>query len=1087
MNLNKHLLLWGGIASLLLSGCQDEDFGFTEHEIRTKTSFEKHFGEIEPDQIWDFSSYNLNRLGLGSNFNQTATTRAAWGGVDDTPDMNTQYAQTIENKWYEVPSALVNWIDLNLREEVFNRKRGATNFTLTMPEDRDIVIIPIYQGQAGLISNLCIKSEETGADGQPLFPAGAVWHKSAGIQVVNTQTGAWEYLGGQGFYDHTVGKQTRANAIQLKHDQIKGKFSLYLDIQNLNDPWDGQNGSPKFSDTFMNNKQASSTDGQMVAVSLANDPVAFKAVSDALKEGFSQPTQGSYGNVTYTYSNFMLIGCEDSNMKRNLTTNGEGLALIGTDWDMNDMVFLIAGLSWDNIVTNQTIEKRYMIEDLGASGKDGFDYDFNDIVIDVKQTKTIGSDGKTVTTQRAYLRHLCGTIPWRVKIGDWESDILPGRNYNPDGTHAKTGDPGYDPSTDLDTYGAFASEEGIEITGWDPDANNIIMTAWPNAAGEDIEQGETDWTDEDRLYYLKEVDGTSYTFPRPGDYPFIIACDVTTPWSNEHNSIESTAIVTWKRAQYETELYPGTTPGGSGSTSGGTDSRTDDISSVAVPIVPGDGPVDVNVVLDSWADDILINPEFLQNIEAGYTIKAYIEPANDAKMMYLSMKAPWKSIGDNMEMGTEATTFEVVVTPNNLADLKQYGIALKGVNVKVKAIEIIPGEWLDPERPVIHWDRDYNMNVGDFKPSGWIVATDCQDLNVGDVITVYATANPTGAWGDYVRLQITDSEWHNFAPAQDYMVWPNTPITYQLTITEDILASIKANGFNVQGHSVIFNKVTNSHPTLYSLTAKPASGCMEMGKVTVTPDQARFQAGSTIRIKAEAYEGYRFVSWSDNNTNAERDVIVSEDKMEFIATFEVIPTHTVKIVAGVNGTIKVNGVVADLGTFTTTAPEGKTFVIEAVGNDGYKFSSWSDGGAKKHTITVGNNDLEITASFVEGEEAASCVLFSGFASGNQYQAMAYGGQNNVLSNGEMSLISALDAGYTKLTLTFGRSYNTWFQYFTAQENGSGGWHMMGEFNLNGNNTCEIDLTSIVNLVKSENGFVFQTGESVELNRIEAHM
>lgn len=1000
----KHYLALGSLATLMLfSGCQDEEFGYTKEEINTQASFERHFGKIAPDQIWDFSSYNLNRLGLESNFSHlatTAATRAAYGGIEDTPDITEDYAKIHTQKWYEVPTELTDWLDLNLREEVFNRKRGATNFTLEMPTDRDIVIIPIYQGQAGLVSNLCIKSEET-ENGEPLFPAGAIWHKSQGIQIVDNSTGAWKNIEGDGFYASTVGSKARANAVQIKHYDpvtrtgVRGKFSLYLDVKNLTSPWDGQNGSPAFSETFMNKKQASSTEGQMVAVSLANDPIAFNAVSEALKTAFAQPTEGNYG---YTYQNFMLIGCEDSNIKRNITTNNEGLALIGTDWDMNDMVFLVAGLTLDNIVTNQTIKKRYMVEDLGTGFGGYYDYDFNDIVIDVTQEKKIESNGTITTRQTLSLKHLCGTIPWQVKVGDYTSPIFPGCNNN-------TAADGYDPEVgskymDKDIYHTWKGTnngqevEGIiniEITGWDPDANNIVMTAWPDAAGLKPESfntlGVSEWSDDQMKNFLKEVDGTSYVFPRPGQYPFIIACDQTQNWNPEHETIPESAIVTWKKPGYETETYPGTTPGQGGGTSGGSDDRTDDINSVAVPIVPGDGPVDVNVKLDSWADDILILPEFLQGIQAGYTIKAYIEPTDGAKMMYLSMKAPWKSIGDNMEMGTEATTFEVVVTPNNLADLKQYGIALKGVNVTVKSVEIIPGEWVDPERPVLHWDIDYNINIGDYKPSGWIVATDCQDLAVGDVITVYATANPSGNWGDYVRLQITDSNWNNFANAQDYLVWPNTPITYQLTITEDILASIKANGFNVQGHSVILNKITNSHPTLYNFTAKPTSGCIDMGKVTVSPDQRKFQAGSTVRIKAEAYNNYRFVSWSDNNTNAERDVVVSEDNMELLATFEAIPTHTVTIKAGANGTIKVNGVVADLGTFTTTAPEGKTFEIEAVGNvvdngDGtttsYKFSSWSDGGAKKHTITVGTEDLTITATFVEGEEPVGpIVLFEG--------------------------------------------------------------------------------------------------------------
>lgn len=956
MNLNKHLLLWGGIASLLLSGCQDEDFGFTELEIKTKTSFEKHFGEIKPDQVWDFSSYNMNRLGLQSGFNQTATTRAAYNGVDDTPMMPTTYAEMIgdeETRWYEVPSELTNWLDKNLREEVFNKKRGTTHFTLTMPEDRDIVIIPIYQGQAGLISNLCIKSEET-ANGEPLFPEGYIWKKSDGIQVLDN--GTWSNLGGQGYYDHTVGKKTRAHAIQLKHGQIKGKFSLYLDMQNLSSPWDGQGGG-SFATTFMTEKHASSTNGQMVALSLAGDAETFSAVSQALSNGFSQPTVGEYGDTPYTYSNFMLIGCEDSNKDRDLTSNGDGWRLIGTDWDMNDMVFLVAGLSLNDVETNQVIKKRYMIEDLGSD----FDYDFNDIVIDVTQIKTT-QRGQTVVKQYAQLAHLCGTIPWRVQIGNWTSDILPGRN----GGCEKYG-PGYDPSTDPDTYGALVSELGKEITGWDPDNNNIIVTAWPNAAGEDIPAGASDWTDAQKTNYLKEVDGTSYTFPKPGKYPFIIAVDQSVMWKTEMDPVEATNIITWKRAEYNTSVSP-INPDDPGYVPGdGDDPTVAGINSVTPPVVPGAGPVELNVELDSWADDILIHPELLRGIGVGYTIKAVIKPKDGAKMMYLSMKSPWTAINENMTMGTGETEFQVTVTSKNLAELRQYGIALKGINVVVESIEIIPGTYVDPDRTDIDWDTEYNEHIGNFNPSFYITPDKCENLHVGDVITINAIIdNVPGLMypSNPSYIQVTDYDFHLMpGTIQTPYYYQNQHVTHQVVITQEMLNKMQANGFIVQGKNVTFINVTNNAATWYTFTAGVAVESAGRGTVTVDPQQDSYLAGSTVTIKAEANEGYVFDSWSDGDTSAERYVILDEDNMKLYANFREAAKYQVKISVGANGTLKINGVLAELGSYQTQAAEGSTIQVEAVANDGYNFASWSDGNTEaSRTITV-TAPVDITGSF----------------------------------------------------------------------------------------------------------------------------
>ena len=46
-----------------------------------------------------------------------------------------------------------------------------------------------------------------------------------------------------------------------------------------------------------------------------------------------------------------------------------------------------------------------------------------------------------------------------------------------------------------------------------------------------------------------------------------------------------------------------------------------------------------------------------------------------------------------------------------------------------------------------------------------------------------------------------------------------------------------------------------------------------------------YAAGTEITIKAVAKAGYRFVKWSDENTEAERKIVVTED-LNLTATFE---------------------------------------------------------------------------------------------------------------------------------------------------------------------------------------------------------
>ena len=68
----------------------------------------------------------------------------------------------------------------------------------------------------------------------------------------------------------------------------------------------------------------------------------------------------------------------------------------------------------------------------------------------------------------------------------------------------------------------------------------------------------------------------------------------------------------------------------------------------------------------------------------------------------------------------------------------------------------------------------------------------------------------------------------------------------------------------------------------YTVTLAVAAGCEEMGTVE---GAGTYAAGTEITIKAVAKAGYRFVKWSDENTEAERKIVVTED-LNLTATFE---------------------------------------------------------------------------------------------------------------------------------------------------------------------------------------------------------
>lgn len=258
-----------------------------------------------------------------------------------------------------------------------------------------------------------------------------------------------------------------AKPILINHEKINGDFFLYLNITQQ-DP-----DTPGYAAADACQR---SDEGMMVALPL------------------ERPT-----NITNGYE-YMIIGCEDSNTEI-------------SDWDVNDICFLIVGQGTLPKV-KETIAKRYMIEDLGST----YDFDFNDIVVDVTQTTQKNYDGTEYSkVQTAEIKTLGGTLPFKVKVGDTEFDEV-----NPNSYHSGTvPQRGFHPSA----YN-WAKKD---ITGWDPSTNNIKITVGSEAK-ENATELET---------------ARTINFPEEGKIPYIIAVDQTVDWSDEEVKVPSSWFKTW--------------------------------------------------------------------------------------------------------------------------------------------------------------------------------------------------------------------------------------------------------------------------------------------------------------------------------------------------------------------------------------------------------------------------------------------------------------------------------------------------------------------------------------------------------------
>ena len=153
-------------------------------------------------------------------------------------------------------------------------------------------------------------------------------------------------------------------------------------------------------------------------------------------------------------------------------------------------------------------------------------------------------------------------------------------------------------------------------------------------------------------------------------------------------------------------------------------------------------------------------------------------------------------------------------------------------------------------------------------------------------------------------------------------------------------------------------------------------------KVTLTAENGTVEGGGTyyegdiVTIKATANENYKFVKWSDGNTDNPRTVTVNGN-VTYTAQFEPV-TYTITIVAE-------NGKVEGLKTSYAYNDVAK---LTAVPNSHYHFVSWGDSvAAATRNITVKDN-MTLTAIFAIDRHSITVAAENGIVTGAG--AYAYG-------------------------------------------------------------------------------------------------
>ena len=172
-----------------------------------------------------------------------------------------------------------------------------------------------------------------------------------------------------------------------------------------------------------------------------------------------------------------------------------------------------------------------------------------------------------------------------------------------------------------------------------------------------------------------------------------------------------------------------------------------------------------------------------------------------------------------------------------------------------------------------------------------------------------------------------------------------------------------------------FEKAEEPEPELYVLTITQP----ENGTITVTMNGeavesgVELEAGVELSLSAVADEGYKFVSWWDGNTEAERTYTMPAEAVTVSASFEAEEEpepelYVLTITQPEHGEIMVTmaGEAVESGA---ELEAGAELSLSAVADEGYKFVSWWDGNTEaERTYTMPAEAVTVSASFEAEEE-----------------------------------------------------------------------------------------------------------------------
>lgn len=322
-------------------------------------------------------------------------------------------------------------------------------------------------------------------------------------------------------------------------------------------------------------------------------------------------------------------------------------------------------------------------------------------------------------------------------------------------------------------------------------------------------------------------------------------------------------------------------------------------------------------------------------------------PAFAQKVM-TAMKQYGLVMGDNGAAGLITTSQDF--TPEEDAALVGWlhcipGTAFEVVNTEPYQLNQFSYEVFTPTRPNVPGLID--MTVTSTPSTGVPMTVDSSGCTTpctvgwlpGSTHTLQAFGTTTG-----VGTRVGFQSWSDAGAAQHDVIAQGTPTTYTAAFTAQNLLTVA--------------------------TSPAASG-------VVSPVTQYVDAGATVTIQATNATGWNFTGFTGDLSGATnpQNLVMSAPK-SVSATFAAVNTVVSLATSPAGLTI-----IADGGTCTATCIEswriGSVHNIEtdnqAGGGGTYVFTSWSDGGAQNHNVTVPGGPVTITATFTLQYQVTTAV------------------------------------------------------------------------------------------------------------------